>query len=687
MIAVMNPAAITQLLAEAKDAFGSANADKLSRLVERLAAALAQAVAVIETQRLEMAKRDAKIDDLLKRLDEQAAELAELKTKAGERTAELVFLRTQVFGPKSERLRYQGDGAETTQNPAGIDDDETAKADPKLAAAEGGGGVTSADVGANDSSPQPGASIDGNAATSSVDGSAITLANASDALPGTSTETGDQDRTAAPNVTAATADEAKKERRRRARQLERSRTPQESKRTVFGPEVAHEIMRHLLPADLKLACPLCGDLVKSRGKSVESREIDAAPSTVITRTHHRDKAACGCGALSFVMPGPVRAVANMVFSPAFAAQVLVDKFFAHLPLNRQAARFGQQGLKISRDRLVTLVIGCWLAVEAVVKRMRELNRAQSHQGCDESSVRVVVDGEKEQRFIWCLTSPLAVTYQITQRRNKATAREVVGTVAGVLTSDRLAIYRKLFEDKAESGCMSHLRRYFWYALDTAPDEAMPVIELIGELYDVETEAKNKRLEPEDRQRLRAEKSSSILARLEAYLKATAPPPRTPLAKAVNYAASHWAALTYYVSDGAVEIDNNECERRLRLPKLGWANWKQPQSELGIEAVAGFYSLISTCALHKVNPRRYLADVLTKLATGWPASRLDELLPWNWQDDSAVHGPPAPQQRSLVHTSAEIIELARVRARAKAARVKVKASKADAADEVQAAAAR
>ena len=635
MMIKMTPAEITQLVIEAKDAFGSANADKLSRLVERLAAALERAAAVIEMQaavilahKEALAKRDAKIDELLKRLEEQAAEIAELKAKAGERASELGYLRAQVFGPKSEQLRYQGDAATSTQTPAGIDDDEGS------AVAVAAGGDTSI-------RPLP---------------PAAAIADSS----------------AAPTADTQSEEQAKRDRRRRARQLERNRNPEGSKRTIFGPEVKHEIVRHLLPPGLQLPCPLCGDLVKSRGKSVESSEIDTAESTVVARTHHRDKASCGCGALSFVMPGPVRAVPNMVFSPAFAARVIVDKFFGHLPLNRQAVLLGQQGMKISRDRLITLVLGCWLEVEALVARIRAVNRAQSHQGCDESPVRVVVDGEKEQRYIWCLTSKQAVTYQITPQRNKATAREVVGTEAGVLTTDRLAIYRKLFEGKAESGCLSHLRRYFWYALDTAPEEAMAVIELIGELYDVEAEAKNRGLGPEERQALREEKSTSILARLEGQLRATAAPPRTPIAKAVNYATAHWRALTFYMIDGAVEIDNNECERRLRLPKLGWTNWKQPQSEIGIEAVAGFYTIISTCALHGINPRRYLTDVLTKLATGWPASRLDELLPWNWQDENVVYGPPAPHRRNIVHAAAEIIELARVRARVKAARNKAAA---------------
>jgi hypothetical protein len=41
------------------------------------------------------------------------------------------------------------------------------------------------------------------------------------------------------------------------------------------------------------------------------------------------------------------------------------------------------------------------------------------------------------------------------------------------------------------------------------------------------------------------------------------------------------------------------------------------------------SLIGTCKLHGVDPQAYLTDVLTKLVNLWPASRLDELMPWAW----------------------------------------------------------
>jgi transposase len=42
------------------------------------------------------------------------------------------------------------------------------------------------------------------------------------------------------------------------------------------------------------------------------------------------------------------------------------------------------------------------------------------------------------------------------------------------------------------------------------------------------------------------------------------------------------------------------------------------------------SLIATAKLNDVEPFAYLKDVLKRMSNEHPVSRLDELLPWNWQ---------------------------------------------------------
>ncbi|SEF12735.1 IS66 C-terminal element [Rhizobiales bacterium GAS191] len=57
------------------------------------------------------------------------------------------------------------------------------------------------------------------------------------------------------------------------------------------------------------------------------------------------------------------------------------------------------------------------------------------------------------------------------------------------------------------------------------------------------------------------------------------------------------------------------------------------SDRGGERAAIMYSLIVTAKLNDVDPQAWLADVLDRIA-GHPASKLDELMPWNWKVASA-----------------------------------------------------
>ncbi|MCP1472400.1 hypothetical protein J3E64_004118, partial [Sphingobium sp. OAS761] len=43
-----------------------------------------------------------------------------------------------------------------------------------------------------------------------------------------------------------------------------------------------------------------------------------------------------------------------------------------------------------------------------------------------------------------------------------------------------------------------------------------------------------------------------------------------------------------------------------------------------------YSVIETAKLNGIEPQAYIADVIEKIAGDWPATRWDELMPWNWQ---------------------------------------------------------
>lgn len=99
--------------------------------------------------------------------------------------------------------------------------------------------------------------------------------------------------------------------------------------------------------------------------------------------------------------------------------------------------------------------------------------------------------------------------------------------------------------------------------------------------------------------------------------------------AIDYSLNHWAALTRFLHDGDVPIDNNHLENQMRPWALGRKNWLFIGSELAGERAAIIMSLLQSAKLNGVDPSVYLTDVLTRLPTH-PNHRLDELLPHRWK---------------------------------------------------------
>jgi len=102
----------------------------------------------------------------------------------------------------------------------------------------------------------------------------------------------------------------------------------------------------------------------------------------------------------------------------------------------------------------------------------------------------------------------------------------------------------------------------------------------------------------------------------------------PVAKAMDYMLVRWKAFVRFLGDGRICLTNNAAERALRGIALGRKSWLFAGSDRGGDRAAAMYSLIYTAKLNDVDPRAWLADVLARIADH-PASRLHELLPWNW----------------------------------------------------------
>lgn len=106
------------------------------------------------------------------------------------------------------------------------------------------------------------------------------------------------------------------------------------------------------------------------------------------------------------------------------------------------------------------------------------------------------------------------------------------------------------------------------------------------------------------------------------------------------ALKRWPALTRYVGDGRIEIDNNPAERALRTVAIGRKNYLFASSDAGGERAAAIYCLIGSAKLNDIDPEAYLRFVLARIAD-YPVNRVADLLPWAVADQLANDSAERP----------------------------------------------
>src|SRR5260370_12209929 len=133
----------------------------------------------------------------------------------------------------------------------------------------------------------------------------------------------------------------------------------------------------------------------------------------------------------------------------------------------------------------------------------------------------------------------------------------------------------------------------------------------------------------ERRSVRQDKSKPLVLALKTWLEQQLArvSAKATIADDIRYALNHWDGLIRFLDDGRIELDTNIVERSIRPLVLNRKNALFAGHDQGAENCACIASLIETCKLYGVDPQAYLTDVLTKLVNLWPASRLDELMPW------------------------------------------------------------
>ena len=305
-----------------------------------------------------------------------------------------------------------------------------------------------------------------------------------------------------------------------------------------------------------------------------------------------------------------------------------------------------QGIDIDRSTLAGWAGQAAHLLDPIVSRIREegLKAAKLH--TDDTPVPMLVPGKGRtaQARLWAYVvddrasgaaTPALAWYRFTPDRSGIHPQRDLNAFTGLLQADGYAGYDKLYQGNRiqEVACWAHFRRKIFECHQTSPTPlTTDLLTRIASLYRIEEDVRG---QPPDVRRAHRQQHArpqidALRGVIDDALRRLSP--KSTMAKALAYGRKRWDALTRYTGEGLAEIDNNIAERAIRSIAIGRKNWLFAGSKSGGERAAAIYSVIETAKLNGVEPQAYIADVIEKIASGWPASRWDELMPWNWQSE-------------------------------------------------------
>ncbi len=393
------------------------------------------------------------------------------------------------------------------------------------------------------------------------------------------------------------------------------------------------------------ACPCCGDTnLRKIGEDV-TEMLEVIPRQWKVIQHVREKLSCRVCEKISQTPAPSHPIARGRAGPALLAQVLFSKYGLHLPLNRQSAVYGREGVDLDVSTLADWVGACTATLMPLVDAVQAHVFAAKRIHADDTPVKVLAKNKCRTARLWTYvrddrpfggSDPPAAAFFYSPDRAGIHPEQHLKAYAGPMQADAYAGFNRLYEQVRKPGsivevaCWAHARRKFFdLARIMKAPIAMEAIERIDALFAIEREING--APPERRLTVRNERSRPLMDELKTWLtrQRAMLSPKSETARAIDYSLKRWPAFTRFLDDGRLCMSNNAAEREIRAIAVGRHNWTFAGSDEGGRRAAAIYTLINTAKLNNVDPQAWLVHVLACIADH-PARHLADLLPWNWK---------------------------------------------------------
>lgn len=354
-----------------------------------------------------------------------------------------------------------------------------------------------------------------------------------------------------------------------------------------------------------------------------TEELEYEPAKFYIKRYIRYKYAHKNGEGIAIGELPERVIEKGIPSASLLSMLLTNKYMDHLPLYRQKQRFARDGIEIASSTIEGWIRQALEKLEPLYESLVMDTKSKGYLQADETTIKVQDKNKKgacHLGYYWVYHSPIdkTVLFDYQPTRAAKSAAHILDNFQGYLQTDGYAGYDQYArkEGITHLACWAHARREFEKALSNDKERAEFALFQIQKLYAIERYAKENNLNPEDIKELRLKESLPVINTLGKWISAEVKKtlPKSAIGKAMTYSINRWDALSAYLYDGTLLIDNNQIENSIRPVALGRKNYLFAGSHNAAQRAAMIYSFFASCKKQEVNPFEWLKHTLQNINT-------------------------------------------------------------------------
>ena len=397
--------------------------------------------------------------------------------------------------------------------------------------------------------------------------------------------------------------------------------------------VAHDPQTHPVRPEDSI-CPSC-DCDTKFVSNLLTHELEMVSASLKIIEHLQETRACPkCKQYIVTAEKPLPPIPGSYAGSRLLGEIIVGKLDDGLPNNRQEKIFGRHNVTIPRSTqsgwMQATASTLWLLYTRLKKSLFQSDIIKT----DDSSIKIQDRKHKNNIRKGKITAYVGdettrvTMFDFSPDLSFDKNSEFLEPFCGTVQADAAGGFDALFRDgtKTEAGCSAHSRRKYFESGEH--DLRSIVLDIYRDLYRIEHEIKDKAAAI--RLAMRRRKSKPLIKQLRKNIVSAKAilPPTHELMIAINYTLKHWIALTRFLKNPAIAIDNNAAERAIKIWVLVRKNSMFAGSNEGAKAIAIHLSFIATAKRNGINPVDWYADVLSRI-NSLKTNELDQLLPQNW----------------------------------------------------------